>query len=148
MSAPLHDRFWAKVSPEPNTGCWLWTGAVLPRGYGSIQSKGGHQALMAHRVAYELLVGTIPQGLCIDHRCFNKWCVNPAHLEPVTPLENSNRSADRFRRDRNTFPCGHPISPENAYKHASHSVRGRCRTCWNAYSRRKYQERHQAEVRP
>jgi hypothetical protein len=76
--------------------CWLWTGAVTSSGYGSFAYQGRTQS--THRLAYELLVGPIPDGLTIDHLaepCGNKLCCNPVHMEPVTRLENYRR----WRRD-------------------------------------------------
>jgi hypothetical protein len=84
---PGDPRFWAKVLVGPN--CWLWKAAKVPSGYG--QFRVGDHLERAHRVAYEMVVGPIPDGLTIDHLCKNPWCVNPAHLEPVTMLENLSR---------------------------------------------------------
>lgn len=80
--------------------CWIWTGNVHPTtGYGHFVRKGVRTPL-AHRASYELLVGPIPTGLQIDHLCMVKACVNPAHLEPVTPAENTRRAraASAIRR--------------------------------------------------
>jgi hypothetical protein len=66
--------------------CWEWLQNFNADGYGIY--KRNHQA---HRVVYELLVAPIPEGLEIDHLCRNRRCVNPAHLEPVTHLENIRR---------------------------------------------------------
>jgi hypothetical protein len=87
---PLAERFWEKVAK--GEGCWLWTGARLRGGYGTINA-GGHAAtsLLAHRVAYELVRGPIPDGLQIDHLCRNRACVNPYHMEPVSQAENLRR---------------------------------------------------------
>jgi hypothetical protein len=67
------------------TGCWVWQRGVTALGYGC--DKDG----MAHRVYYERHKGPIPEGLYIDHLCRNPPCVNPDHLEPVTPAENIRR---------------------------------------------------------
>lgn len=89
---PATDRFLLFVSPEPNTGCWLWTGcAGSANGYGYFSKRRADGASLAHRAAYELFVGQIPTDLHIDHLCRNTFCVNPAHLEPVTQLENNKR---------------------------------------------------------
>ena len=81
------ERFWANV--DRSESCWLWTGS-LSRGYGQVMMHG--RMVRAHRYAYELLVGSIPTGLTIDHLCHVKNCVNPAHLEPVTQSENMRRA--------------------------------------------------------
>ena len=86
--APVDERFWRFVSPEPNSGCWLWTGADT-RGYGALGKNG-----LAHRVSFEMHVGPILPGLTLDHLCRTPACVNPAHLEPVTLAENVRRSLE------------------------------------------------------
>ena len=93
---PLADRFWSKVQKQ-ESGCWIWTGTrTRDGGYGQIRLPGLYAPLigpmrLAHRVAYELLVGPIPAGLVLDHLCRNRRCVNPAHLEPVTQRVNIQR---------------------------------------------------------
>ena len=88
----LLDRVHENIAPEPNTGCWLWTGTIATHGYG-VMSTGGHRGTgRAHVVAYRLMIGTVPSGLVLDHRCRVKRCVNPAHLEPVTQAENLRRA--------------------------------------------------------
>lgn len=82
-------RFWAKVEVD-ESGCWLWT-ASTNHGYGHFWVSPDVGKVYAHRYAYELLVGPIPDGLEIDHLCKVRNCVNPEHLEPVTKEENWRR---------------------------------------------------------
>ncbi len=89
----LDERFWAKV--EKTDGCWLWTGATS-NGRGRFNTgewDGWKRSAPAHRVAYQLVIGPIPEGLEIDHLCNNPICVRPDHLEPVTRSENARRAA-------------------------------------------------------
>jgi HNH endonuclease len=90
---PPSERFWAKINkggpiPEHRSDlgpCWLWT-AATNYGYGVFRID--RRSIYAHRYAYELLVGPIPDGLQLDHLCRVPPCVNPTHLEPVTHREN------------------------------------------------------------
>jgi hypothetical protein len=84
------------------SGCWEWTAAKNAFGYGriSVFTGGKYRALLAHRVAYELLVGEIPEGLHIDHMCHNPGCVNPAHLRPVTNKENLENLVGAFSNSK------------------------------------------------
>lgn len=92
LPPPDHEAlFWAKVDKDGPDGCWLWTGFRRPAGYGQTGRNRG-SAKQAHRVAYEMLVGPIPAGMELDHLCRMTPCVNPAHLEPVTPAENRRRA--------------------------------------------------------
>lgn len=86
------EQFWMRVDKADAEGCWLWTGAVVGDGYGRFSHD-----LYAHRYAYELLVGPIPDGLHIDHLCRTPLCVNPAHMEPVTAAENNRRRSAAHR---------------------------------------------------
>jgi hypothetical protein len=83
------DLFWIKVDADGD--CWVWRGAVDRYGYGKATIN--HVRHIAHRVAYELMVGPIPEGLTLDHLCRNTLCVNPDHLDPVTNRVNIQRAA-------------------------------------------------------
>lgn len=93
-------RFWEKVNKSgpvpdcnPSLGrCWVWTGYTAPRtGYGQYGGNQTGSSRLVHRIAYELCVAPVPEGKWLDHLCKVRNCVNPAHLEPVTPRENIRR---------------------------------------------------------
>ncbi len=88
-------RFWPKV--DKTGDCWLWTGSLDHRGYGTFYLRADASPAKAHRVAYELVVGAIPEGMQLDHRhTCPKNCVNPTHLRPVTHKQNlENRAGAR-----------------------------------------------------
>jgi hypothetical protein len=81
------ERFMDKVSPEPNSGCWLWDAYVSKDGYGRFGV--GRIAHEAHRISYKLFNGEIPKDMCVDHICKIRSCVNPNHLRLLTRSENS-----------------------------------------------------------
>ena len=100
MSAPLAERFWAKVLPEPNSGCWLWTGALTNRGYGNI-SVGRKRFKPATHVSLALHERHVPEGLFALHRCDNRLCVNPEHLFVGSAADNKH---DAMRKGRASPP--------------------------------------------
>ena len=143
-SRPLHERFWEKVDRRGPDECWEWTASRTHRGYGRIRSEVGRHA-HAHRVAYELLVGPIPEGLVIDHLCRNRGCVNPAHLEPVTAEEN-HRRGDHSKPLWSHCKQGHPLEGENLYVRASGESAGKrqCQICRREAWRRQRAKRNAA----
>lgn len=95
------------VEVHPVFGCWMWQGK-RDSGYGIIWIAG--KAYKAHRHVYETLVGSIPSDKVLDHLCRRRLCVNPAHLEPVTPSENQKRKIWRYRlRAMKRCPSGHSL---------------------------------------
>jgi hypothetical protein len=90
-------EFWATFSPEPNTGCWIWTGTVDGDGYGRVRWANARK--VAHRLAHELSRGPIPDGRFVCHSCDNGHlgCGNPDHLWLGTAKQNIH---DALRKGR------------------------------------------------
>ena len=163
---PILDRLLPRFTINGHTGCWDWTGYVMPNGYGKLTIPGSRSNL-AHRLMYEELVGPIPKGLDIDHLCRNRACVNPEHMEPVTRQINLSRSpiirqmlaaktaaaAEReaqrrakllanpkHNRYKTHCPSGHPYDEENTrwYRNSR-----RCKACDRILHNARYRARTQ-----
>lgn len=114
-------------------GCWLWTAYRTRLGYGRVRFQGRVQE--AHRAVWILHRGDIPDGLHLDHLCFVPSCVNPDHLEPVTPTVNAARvrfkarpnNRFRYREPATECQAGHALNGENLY--VSPNGRRVCRAC-------------------
>lgn len=105
-------RFWGKVEIGAPGGCWLWTQGVQHHGHAQFRFNGKN--IPAHRFSYELMVGPVPAGLVLDHLCSTPACVNPTHLEPVTPRENAMRSRMvKVATAKTHCPRGHEYNDEN-----------------------------------
>lgn len=97
--APIADRFWAKV--DKTGDCWEWKAGKKPNGYGQFKlSKPVQKQASAHRVAYELTYGAIPDGMQIDHVCHNVGCVRPEHLRAVTVKQNIENRPHAMRNSK------------------------------------------------
>ena len=120
-------RFWVKVDKSGTNGCWLWTAKINRYGYGDFGLK--KRLVKAHRFAYTVTRGPIPDGLTLDHLCRVRNCVNPNHLEAVTQRVNTLRSeslsAQRARRTH--CPAGHPYDEANTY--VTKKNERMCRAC-------------------
>lgn len=117
---PVSERFWRRV--RKTDACWDWTGSISG-GYGRIRVDG--RRVQAHRLSYEMTGREIPAGMQLDHLCRNTRCVNPAHLEPVTPRENYLRGDSPMAQQARQTHCGrgHELAGDNV------RVRGNKREC-------------------
>lgn len=113
--------------------CWVWNGHRNAQGYGSFTVwrplEGKTRTFVAHRYAYEVWRGPIPDGLQLDHLCRVRHCVNPDHLEAVTGKVNTLRglNAPAAINARKTHCAkGHEFAPENTRRNKHQRV---CITC-------------------
>lgn len=156
----IEARFWSKV--DKGSSCWLWRAKARVKGYGRFYANG--KDVLAHRFAYELLVGGIPRGLIIDHICRNHACVNPKHLRVVTNRENILAGVGPTVINAMKAHCkhGHPLDGKNTRlkveRRGKQRICKKCSTLWMAkananrpraeyaaYQRRYYQD-HKAEI--
>jgi len=140
----LRELFLEDVLVDGETACWLWKGRLTWQGYGQTSLLGG--ARMAHRVAYALFTGEIPDGAHVCHQCDNPPCVNPSHLWLGSHTDNMHDKLvkGRHRAGHNTgnnpfthCPQGHEYSAANTYLYHG---RRYCRTCHKQYAQN-YQAR-------
>lgn len=131
---PLIDRFWANIvqGATPND-CWGWTGSMTDQGYARIKTKcpdGKWRYLLAHRFSWELANAlSVPAHLDTDHRCRNRVCTNPRHVEPATGRTNVLRGAGPTAVNSRKTHClrNHPLSGANLSIRATGARR--CLTC-------------------
>lgn len=134
LPAPLEGKYIVR----PN-GCWEWVRAIQSQGYGSVGYQG--RTFLAHRLSYMLAVGPIPAEHDLHHKCNNRRCINPKHLQPLKRVAHFRLSDSPFSRNAFKTHCakGHALEGTNLFI----DTRGRrqCRECTNAMQRRRRAER-------
>ena len=135
LSDAATERFFKNISlPTSPDGCWEWTGTKVSQGYGHhFCGVITRKTARAHRLSYEIWKGLIPEGLTIDHLCYNKACVNPLHLEAVTRGENARRAHQKVTH----CPKDHEYTPSNTKKTKRTNGERSCLRC--------HREREQAK---
>ena len=130
---PIYERYYVS-----NDGCWMWTGGTTDYGYGKFSVN--HKTIVsAHRYFFEFYRSVkIPKGMHLDHLCNRPGCVNPNHLEIVTPRENTmrcNRAPAAINSNKTECIRGHRLSGDNLYM--TPDGRRQCRIC-RGMSQRKH----------
>lgn len=133
-------RLMRRITVNEN-GCWVWGGCVAKPGYGRMGTITGTTAY-THRIAFELVNGTIPTAMSLDHLCRNTLCANPSHLECVTHRENVLRGVSYCSERHSSTHCvnGHEFTIKNTYiTSAGHR---QCRKCNRLNGKRYYHSRN------
>jgi hypothetical protein len=100
----IKSRFMDKFIPEPNSGCWLWTGSIAKNGYGKIQGDRRSGSLLAHRYSFKKFVFD-PGKMHVLHKCDNRCCVNPDHLFLGNRKDNMSDCAKKLRMANRKLSC-------------------------------------------
>jgi len=134
------ERYRKRITVDDN-GCWLWNGAKFKSGgYGAIRIAG--KTLRLHVFIFEILVGPVPEGMQLHHRCEVKRCCNPDHLKIRTQLAHSAEHLATHCKQ------GHELTPENTIIHRPRSGQRhrQCRECRKEAARR-WRERNREKIR-
>lgn len=146
---PAVDRILERTAADPDSGCWIWQGAVNAGGYGRVsvgsRAEGTLRQEFIHRAVYEALVAPIPEGLHIDHLCRVRHCVNPEHMDPVPKAVNTLRGEAPAARNARKTHCDndHPLEGDNL--RVTRAGHRQCRTCFRA-SQKRHRQRHRAQI--
>jgi hypothetical protein len=150
------ERFWSKVDKSPGHGpngeCWIWTASTFDNGYGQLKVRGKNRK--AHRLAYEIQAGPIPEGLSVCHHCDNRPCIRLDHLFLGTPKENEQDKIAKGRRLSTTISlrkvglegtswcidCRSFLESSNFHQEKQHwnGLSKRCKGCTKIRDRKRY----------
>ena len=144
------ERFWSKVNKGED--CWIYTGSSNVWGYGQFWYNPANRSIGAHRMAYMLEYGDIPEGHDVHHLCRNRMCVNPSHLETLTKQEHNQQWRDLSKAieatkqryaDRTHCSSGHELTEKNTREYINKRgyTEKRCRTCHNIREAKRRKER-------
>lgn len=137
-----------RIERIPETGCWIWMGGISQKGYARASYDG--RDIYLHRWLYQQIYGDVGE-LTMDHLCRVRCCINPAHLEPVTNIENVLRGFGEPAKNRRKTHCkhGHPFDEENTRKQRPETKEKTrvCKTCARLLSNKIYHQRKNNEIR-
>lgn len=136
VARPVLDRIFARTVVAD---CWLWQGAVDRKGYAKVSVLPSGWRL-GHRVVWQELVGPIPKGMVLDHLCRVRNCLNPDHMEVVTPAENQRRATNQHKHKSHCVN-GHEFTQENTYINPANPGWRNCRACVRAAQARQRKRR-------
>lgn len=144
-AAPIGVRLLRRRMISPWTGCWVFRGSDNGNGYRRItigtKAAGDKRSVYVHRLAYEVWVGPIPEGMDIDHRCRNRACFRPDHLRPMSHRRNLliGEGPSAINARKKSCVNGHPFTPENTrYRKRKHGSARVCVTCARACATASY----------
>lgn len=130
MKRNIKERIESRIKKE-SSGCWLWTGCVNNKGYGSLSVLGRVEGV--HRAYWSIIKGPIPEGNCVCHICDVPACVNPEHLFLGTYSDNMLDKIEKghdFNTNKTHCKRGHLFNEKNTRYHTYKNVTGRhCREC-------------------
>lgn len=123
---PLFERFVSKIQLNPDTGCWEWLAGKSPAGYGVFVIR-SELTVLSHRLAYEWFVGPIPEGHDIHHKCRNRACICPQHLNALSRSSHGRE----HQCDQEFCRHGHRLTEDNLlhYTTPSGKPRWKCKQC-------------------
>ena len=143
MNIERYRDYLVRRSEEVVGGCRVYTGHILPNGYGRVKvwDQKRERSVYAHRLAWEVGRGPITAGHELDHLCRTRACINVAHLEMVTHRENVLRGVGPTARHAHKTHCirGHPFTPENTGPNGNKPYYRSCRTCKREVARARRQ---------
>jgi hypothetical protein len=118
VAASVEQKFWDRLQPVPESGCFLWMGAVSDNGYGNLMVEG--RVVSTHRRAWELSRGEIPEGKVVCHRCDVRSCCNPAHLFLGSQSDNiydasKKKRLNNWNAAKTHCKHGHELAGNNVY---------------------------------